>query len=408
MRILWLKTELLHPLDKGGRIRSYHMLRALAAQHEVEYLALDDGSATTEHQAQAREYCHRLQLMPIRLPRRRSASFLASVVGSLASRLPFAVGRYASDAFARAGREAASRADVVVCDFLAPAVNVGPELRRRSILFQHNVEAEIWRRHADVAGSAVTRALYRDQFRRMARFEAEACRQFGHVVAVSEKDEHHFRAVYGATRVSAVATGVDCDFFQPRDASLREPDHLVFLGSMDWMPNEDGMQFFCDAVLPRIRAQRPDTRLSIVGRHPSPRIRALAERAGVSVTGTVDDVRPYLARAAIVLVPLRVGGGTRLKIYEALAMDCPVVSTSIGMEGLPLTPGVHVAVADDVEEFARACLALMGDRHAAAALGARGGALVRERFGWSNVARDFLRVCEIADGPTASALGKGA
>jgi len=195
--------------------------------------------------------------------------------------------------------------------------------------------------------------------------------------------------------VSAVPTGVDVDYFAP-DGVAEAPDRLVFTGSMDWYPNEDGIAHFIEAVLPRIRRAVPTAALTVVGRNPSARLQALAAAAGVEVTGLVDDVRPHMAAAAVYVVPLRVGGGTRLKIFEALSMAKAVVSTTIGAEGLPLTPGQDYLSADDPAAFADAVVALLRDPVRRRAIGAAGRRLVEARYSWSRVVDEFENQCEEA------------
>lgn len=396
LHIVWMKTELLHPVDKGGRIRTYNMLRALAERHRVTYVALDDGDAEPDAAARAREYCERLVRVPFRTAAKGTAGFHLDVARALVSRLPYAVRKYRSPEMTEAVRVrcAAGSVDVVVCDFLAPSINVPDGLPCPTVLFQHNVEAAIWARHAAVAPDPLRRALMRAQWRRMRRFEGEQCRRFDHVVAVSEDDRRTMEREYGARHVDTVPTGVDTEYFRPRDAALVDQREIVFVGSMDWLPNEDGIVHFVERVFPLVRAVMPDARLTVVGRRPTARVLSLAERtAGVTVTGSVPDVRPYLARAAAVVVPLRIGGGTRLKIYEAMAMDRPVVSTTIGAEGLPLESGRHLLLADAPSAQADAILGLLADPARAAALGRAGGRYVRESFGWDGVAHRFADIC---------------
>ena len=169
---------------------------------------------------------------------------------------------------------------------------------------------------------------------------------------------------------------------------------LVFTGSLDWYPNEDAVLHFVDAILPRIRREVPEASLTVAGRNPTPRLRARAAAAGVRVTGTVDDVRPFVHEAAVFVVPLRIGGGTRLKIFEALAMRKAVVSTTVGAEGLPLTPGEHFLQADDPGDFANHVIELLRAPERRRALGATGRRLVEERYSWAQVAREFEARCE--------------
>lgn len=396
MRILWLKTELLHPVDKGGRIRTYEMLRELARRHAVTYLTLDDGTAAPDAAARAQEYCTELITVPFRPPAAGSAGFYAALARNVASPLPYAVARYHhrpfADAIARVLAE--GRFDVVIADFLPPTVNLPGQLPVYTVLFQHNVEAEIWRRRTDVATNPVARAYLRTQLRRMERYEREACHRVDRVIAVSEADAEHFRRVYGVASAVAIPTGVDTAYFQPQGFGPREERHLVFTGSMDWMPNEDGILFFTEQVMPQLRRLVPGVRLTVVGRKPPTRIQALAERhPDIVVTGRVEDVRPYLARATAAVVPLRVGGGTRLKIYEAMAMECPVVSTTIGAEGLPVRDGGHLRLADTADALASACAEVLRHPERRNALATAAAAHVRQHFGWSGVAAAFEALC---------------
>ncbi|MEP6692660.1 MAG: glycosyltransferase [Gemmatimonadaceae bacterium] len=396
LRILWLKTELLHPVDRGGRIRTYNMLRELRRTHEVTYVAFTD--ETTPHDAleQADEYCSTLVPVPVRLPQRGSAAFLAGLARSVASPLPYVVWRCRSPEMEReiVRRTSAGEVDVVVCDFLFPSINVPAALPCPTVIFQHNVEAMIWRRHADIARNPLKRALMRDQWRKIRRFEAAECRRFDRVIAVSEEDRALFESEYGCRGVEQVPTGVDTSFFRPAGREPRRAHEMVFTGAMDWLPNEDGIAWFAEAILPRVRAAIPDAALTIVGRRPSARVRALAAADGsVTVTGGVPDVRPYLERAALFVVPLRIGGGTRLKIFEAMAMEKPIVSTTIGAEGLPVIDGEHLRIADDPDAFAGAVVELLRDAERARSLGDAAAALVRAEYGWAGVAERFGNIC---------------
>jgi sugar transferase (PEP-CTERM/EpsH1 system associated) len=406
MRILWIKTELLHPVDKGGRIRTYQMLRALRREHHVTYLTLDDGSAAPDAVERSSEYCHELIRVPFTPAPRSGPRFFAALARNLVSRLPYAVARYDVPAMREAIEQVvrAGEVDVVVCDFLMPSVNVPRDLGVPTVLFQHNVEAMIWQRHAEVAGNAVKRAYMTEQWRRMVRHERDECQRFDHVVAVSAQDAEMFRRDFGVRSVSDVPTGVDTDYFVPVPRATTRSHELVFTGSMDWLPNEDAIRWFAAEILPRVRARVPDATLTVVGRHPPPSIRALDGVGGITVTGSVPDVRPYIARAAAFVVPIRIGGGTRLKIYEAMAMERLVVSTPIGAEGLPLRDGVAVVLAESADAFADAVVQALEDPARADVIAAEGGRIVRERYGWDRVARQFAEQCEAtARFPTAPA-----
>jgi len=399
MRLLWLKTNLLHPVDTGGKIRTYFMLRELKQRHHVTYLALDDGTAAPDAVTRATEYCHKLIRVPHRTSEKFSLRFFAELLRNLGSRLPYAIERYASVEFGRRIAQEQEQADVVVCDFLFPSVNV-PTLSRPSVLFQHNVEAVIWRRHAETQSGRLTRMLFRSQWRRMAAFERLACGRYDAIVAVSPQDRSIFERDYAVPMVRDIPTGVDTEYFRPSNVAMKpEPYHLVFSGSMDWLPNDDAIKYFVRMILPKIRASCPEVVLTVVGRKPFPALTALSrEDPNIRVTGRVDDVRPFLERAAVYVIPLRIGGGTRLKVFEAMAMEKPVVSTSIGVEGLPVVHGTEVLIADEPDAFADAVVRLLHDSTLARQLGEAAARKVRARFGWAPVADAFIEACESARG----------
>ena len=394
MRILWIKTELLHPVDKGGRIRTYQMLRSLSRRHHVTYLCLDDGLAAPDAIERAREYAQEVVVVPFRPAAKRSVAFFVDLLRNLFSPLPYAIARYRSRELGERVRQLAGAADLIVCDFLTPSLNVPDGLPTPAVIFEHNVEAVIWRRHVSAPQHPVRRAFMRLQWQRMLRHEARECRRFAHVVAVSAIDADIIRREYAVSSVGHVPTGVDLEHFSTSRPRPQESRELVFIGSMDWMPNEDGIRWFATAVFGRIQKLMPGARLLVVGRSPSPGLRALAAlNSAIEVTGTVADVRPYLERAAICVVPLRIGGGTRLKIYEAMAMGVPVVSTAIGAEGLPLHDDEHLLIADTADEQVSAICALLTDRARAGRLAAAARRHVQEHGSWDAVVERFLSQC---------------
>jgi sugar transferase (PEP-CTERM/EpsH1 system associated) len=405
MKLLWLNSGLLLPLDKGGKLRTWHVMRHLAARHDITYLSFQDSTQTEGDRLGMREVCSRLETVPRTDAAKGSWRFYADAAGYVVDRAPYAVAKYRSDAYrARIDQLLESGGyDAVVCDFLPPVVNLPHRLPCPSIVFTHNVEAEIWRRHAEQATNPVSRYLMTQQWKRMLRFEADALARFDLVLAVSEADSATFARLYpGSLRapVHVVQTGVETDYFTPPSV---EPEraHMVFTGSMDWLPNEDGMTYFCREILPAIQQAEPQATLSIIGRAPTPAVRKLAEIPGVDVTGRVDDVRPHIARGSVYIVPLRIGGGTRLKIFEAMSMAKGVVSTTVGAEGLPVSNGRDIVIADAPSSFASAVVQMIRDTGARRGIEAAARRLVVERYDWSAVALDFeAALLRLTNGPS--------
>jgi sugar transferase (PEP-CTERM/EpsH1 system associated) len=403
MNLLWLNAGILLPLDKGGKLRTWHLMRHLARHHEISYLSFSDASETAADRSGMREVASDLVTIPRTEPAKGTVKFYLDASRYLVDRVPYGVAKYRSGAYRRAIEQVLNdrQFDAIVCDFLPPVVNLPDRLPCPAILFTHNVESEIWRRHAGNARNRAARFLLSEQWRRMARFEKDALSRFDLVLAVSDTDRQTFARLYpDALRTPAhvVQTGVDTAYFAPVSGpNSARRTHLVFTGSMDWLPNEDAMQYFVREILPRIRQVEPEATLSIIGRSPTPTVKRLADIAGIEVTGRVDDVRPHIAAGAVYVVPLRIGGGTRLKIFEAMAMGKAVVSTTVGAEGLPVTPGANIVIADEPARFAQAVIHLIRDRDARVRVETAARRLVVERYDWSAVARDFEealgRVC---------------
>jgi len=392
MKLLWVKADFLHPTDRGAQIRTLETLKRLHARHEIHYVALNNGNP--EGVARSSEYCTRAYPIEHHVPEKNTLAFAGQLLKGLVDSLPVAVRRYQSDRMKQQieNLQRQEKFDCVVCDFLFPAPNI-PELSG-CVLFQHNVEASIWKRHVANAGDVARRSYFVHQARRMLAYEGQVCRTVKSIIAVSDVDAATMRKDYGAKRVNAVPTGVDLEYFHPASAAPPIAD-LVFVGSMDWMANIDGARWFVNDVLPLIRKRKPDCSLAIAGRRPTPEILDLAARdSRIQVTGTVPDVRPYLWGSTVSIVPLRIGGGTRLKIYEAMAARIPVVSTSIGAEGLPVEAGTHIAIADTPESFAENCLQLMDDPAARPRMTDAAWDLISSNFSWEAVTREFERLLQ--------------
>ncbi len=327
-------------------------------------------------------------------PKRNGLGMARALLGSWLSELPVDLWKWRVPQLRAEVRRlmAGGQVDLCVADFLVAVPNVPLGGPVPVVLFEHNVEHMIWKRLAAVEPTALAAAAPGARGRKMRRFEARACAQASLTLTVSEPDAALLAAAAPAARVARRPHRRRHDLLRPERPAAISAD-LVFTGSMDWYPNEDAILHFADHTLPRIRREIPETSLTVVGRKPSARLRAAASGAGIDVTGAVDDIRPYVAQAAVYVVPLRVGGGTRLKICEALAMGKAVVSTTIGAEGLPLVPGEHFVRADEPAEFAQAVISLLRDPERRGALGAAGRRLMAERYSWPQVAGEFDARC---------------
>jgi len=317
----------------------------------------------------------------------------------LLSTLPVAVAADYSELGRRAiAQELEGGPDIVVVDFPHAAVLAPPPYPCPSVIFTHNVEAEIFQRHVEVAPNALKRAIWRNQAVKMERYERDLLPRFTSVVAVADRDREYFQRVYGAGNVSTIPTGVDLGYFTyGGSAALKDGDGgtVVFTGSMDWMANIDGVEFLMDAVWPAVSHTRPGARCVIVGRSPPQALvqRARARKLNWEFTGFVDDVRPFVQNAHVYVIPLRVGGGTRIKVYEAMAMGCPVVSTRIGVEGLPVEHDRHFLEADSADAMAAAVLALLHDHERRDRLSRQARTFVEQDMSARRAAEAFEQIC---------------
>lgn len=389
MRILWVKSDFLHPTSRGGQIRTLETIRRLHAKHEVHYMGFEK-EGEPEGVGRAGEYCSYLYPVKSEAPSKQSLGFAMQAISNLFTPLPLAVRRWTTSTMTEQVRQIRSRIsfDAVVCDFLHPSPNF--DTLDGCVLFQHNVETMIWRRHVEHAPDPVRKAFFRLEADRMFEWEKKKCLEAAHVIAVSELDARMMRDMFGVSRITAVPTGVDADYFRLPESAPEPTTDLVFVGSMDWMPNVDGVHYFVREILPLIRRQRPGCSLTVVGRKPSPDILALADAdPAIRITGTVPDVRPHLWDARVSIVPLRIGGGTRLKIYESMAASVPVVSTTVGAEGLDVNHPANIRIADTPEAFAAACIGMLSQPEEARRMAAEALHLVTSRFSWDRITQDF-------------------
>ena len=387
----------MHPTTKGGQIRTLEMLRYLHQWHEIHYVALERPDQP-EGPARAREYSAKSYPFRHGIPDKTSLAFIPQLIGGVFSSVPLSLGRFnppGMKAFL-ADLMRRERFDTAVADHLAP-MTYFPD-RAHCVLFQHNVEFMIWRRHVQHAADPLRRAYFQHQAGKMFAFERDACRQAAHVVACSEIDAKLMRDSFGISNVSDVPTGVNIEYFarpDPPSAVTSRPD-FVFVGSMDWLANQQGVLWFAKEILPLIRRRRPGATFAVVGRTPPPNIQALASDPQITVTGTVPEVRPWFWESGVSVVPLLVGGGTRLKIYEAFAAKSPVVSTTIGAEGLEYRDGEHLAIGDTPQSFADACLDLIENPAKRQKMADAAYEMVKAQFSWEAAARRFDEVLQKA------------
>ena len=389
MRILWIKAGGVLPLDAGGRIRSYHLLRQLSLKHDITLFTFFPRRADGSH-SELREMLREVVCVPLDLPSVRSFRGFVDYVAFAASLRPYTMAKYyrpeTVHSFARLVQS--QTFDLWLCDFVYPAEIIPWDAPYPKVIFAHNVEAQVWERCSRTTRNPLLSLATWCEYRTMARAEKFYVQKADHLLTVSEPDRSFFSQYFDTRKITVIPTGVDTDYFRP-SPTTGTPNSLVFTGSMDWLPNEDGASYLLNELLPRIRSHIPDVTVWIAGRNPSASIQALAARNGARITGSVDDIRPYIRDTAVCVVPLRIGGGTRLKIFEAMAMGKAIVSTSIGAEGLPVTDEENILIRDNPDEFAFSVVRLLRSPSTRKSLGDKARTTVETRYRWEAVAAEF-------------------
>lgn len=394
MHVLIVDEEVPFPLNTGKRLRSYNLLLRLQKNHKITYVCYGTGDERLPD-------CPNVNLVVLPSPilKQRGMVFYLSLLKNIASALPYVVERHYSSLMCRTVENIANndKIELIHCEWTPYTENIRHILPHvPSVLSAHNVEAQIWERYYQTEKNRIKKSYIRLQWEKMTTYEQEVSRIYNQVAVVSEPDRTIFEKTYSTPNVTVVANGVDEIYFAPLDNNV-VPNSMVFTGSMDWRPNQDGIKYFIEDVFPIIKRALPDATATIVGRQPPKWLIELARKcAGITVTGTVEDVRPYIAESALYFVPLRIGGGSRLKILEALSMGKPVISTSIGAEGLVVRDNEHVLLRDGSDAFAMAAIEMLTNPEKFEHLGERGRELVEQRYTWDAIALDMENVWQRA------------
>lgn len=407
LRVAVLDEELPYPLTSGKRLRTFHLLSRLAERHRITLLCHRNADPAEVPLAEAA--FHRLGIetvvVPRAVPTKSGPGFYARLAGNLLSPLPYSVETHTSPELVAAAEEHAADTpiDLWHCEWTPYAQVLRKALRGRLkrtpwVVMAHNVESLIWKRYAEAEDHRMRRWYVREQWRKFERFERWAFAHATWTVAVSEPDAERIRTDLGGTeQTEVVDNGVDVAHFRPQRDVDRDPHKVAFVGSLDWRPNQDAVRLLLDVIFPKVRAVEPRAKLSVVGRNPPDWMTDAAKRTpGVSVFGSVPDVRPHLATCGMTVVPLRVGGGSRLKILESLATATPVVSTLVGAEGLRLEPGKHLTVTMDETGIADALVQTMRDPDAAADQADEGRRVVVREYDWGPLAEKLNEVWTVA------------
>ncbi len=391
MRILIVDEESPNPPNSGKRIRTLNLIKPLAKRHEIIFLCRYHRNGTS---LGLEPFGIRTIFVnhPIR-PKYGPAFYLA-LCGNLFSRYPYSVTSHRSRLLRDKMIELKRRLsfDLLHCEWTPYAVNLDGVADIPAVVDAHNVESRIWERHWRVETNPLRKTYFWIQWRKMLRFEAAALKRFSRVIVVSDSDRFTVLKWVRPETIEIIDNGVDPDFFCPQRGQ-EQPYSLVFTGALDWRANVDAVLYFLDAIWPAIRSECPDASFWVVGRNPP---RHLQERViqspGATLHANVDDIRPFLHAAQMVIVPLRIGGGSRLKILEAWAAAKPVVATAVGAEGLQAHHRENIWIAETTKDFRDAIGILSRDSALRTRLGENGRRVVEERYRWDRLADKLEKV----------------
>jgi polysaccharide biosynthesis protein PslH len=390
MRILFLSPRQCWPPFTGAKLREYHLAKALGRRAELTLVFFAQAEGPGQGTAEL-PFCR--TILPVTPPRLYTAG---KIVRGLWSRWPLPVINYFSAEMAGALEAVLDREefDLVHLDSLHMGAYI-PLLERRSrapVVFDwHNIESEAMRRYSMAAASAARKTYAALTARRLAAFEDYALRKaLGHAVC-SARERDQLCRLRPSARIAVIENGVDAGAFREAALPSEQRRRLLFVGSMNYHPNVDAAVSFTRALWPSLRAQFPEWRLTVVGSNPAPAVLALRDEPGVEVTGAVDDVRPYYREAVAAIVPLRSGGGTRLKILEAMAAGTPVVSTPLGAEGLMVSPGENILIAESLAEWQRQLAALAPQGELWRRISCAGRGLAQSRYDWADIGESLYQ-----------------
>jgi glycosyltransferase involved in cell wall biosynthesis len=390
LRVLVLDEGIPYPPNAGKSYRTWNLLRRLAARHSVSLLCYGYPNAPGTREARDAGIDLRL-VQPGANP--EGSRLYARLFLNLFSVFPFPVTKHYSRAFQRQCDELlrGDSWDLIQCEWTPYARFITHPPKAPVLIATQNVESQIWARRAKHAGNPFAKVFFRSQEWKMRRFEKQALRRASAATAVTSLELSTLRS-WGVNNVNLVPNGVDLESAGATPEAERE-DELLFLASLDWYPNLDALGYFVKNILPAVRARRPGVKLRIVGRKPA---RSVIEQysglPGIDFVGEVEEVHSHVGRATVIIVPLRIGGGSRIKILEALGAGKAVISTTIGAEGLDVIAGEHLLIADSPEGFAGGVAELLASTRLRRHLGDNGRKLVNDRYGWDQIANRLEKV----------------
>ena len=379
MKILFLGLRFPYPPHRGDKIRTYNFLKNLSQRHSISYISFVHSSLEASGIGQLREFCDQVETVEFSSLKAYGNCMLFFSFGE-----PFQVTYWHSLEMQRQVDEivGSNDFDVIHAQFFRMAQYITKYTDHCKILDSCDSYSLNLSRRARL-DRGILWPLLKVEANRVRIYETEIARWFDRVTMVSSLDRDYLLSINSSVPVSIVPMGVDLEYFQPN--RTEDEPNLLFTGIMSYFPNVDAVQHFCNEIFPLVKKVVPNAKFYIVGNSPAKKVMKLASGDDVTVTGRVEDVRPYFDKAAVFVCPLRSGSGMQTKILEAMAMEAPVVTTSLGFEALEATAGKNIIVADGAKKFAQEVIRLLKDKELRQSIAQNGRKLVERKYGWSSV-----------------------
>jgi len=392
MKVLFITTKSPLPMNDGHSLRTFNLLKSVAQKHKVTLLSFVKFPIEYEYREELEKLCSSVKQfsVPDNCSRPRAA---ISACLNIPGNQPYVATKYNQSAMRKEIRQILcdETFDLVHLDMLPLGVFLD-DVDIPVVLNEHNVESALLKRRCDSISNPVAKWYFAEQQRRLELFETRVVQGVTHVIACSEEDGTILHGMAPDQLISVVPNGVDTDFYQSSSIDKEEIDNLAFVGGMNWFPNRDAVSWFDQAVMTELLQRNPGIQLNVVGKSIDEM--KIKHDQQIVMHGFVDDTRPYLEKSAVVIVPIRVGGGTRLKVLEAMSMGKAMVSTSVGVEGIKVTHRKHVLIADTAEKFAESIVELLKNKELRREIGCEARKLVSDMYRWDRIGRKLLDVYE--------------
>jgi len=378
-----------YPLNTGKRIRTFNLTNELAKNIEVSYLAYGEINSDAAKYLKSHDITP-YAVKPVDL-KQHGIVFYLKLFLNIFSPYPYIVTSHYTSRFSEKLKQLvkANNFDAIIVEWTPYARYVENMTSCKKIIVAHNIESDIWKRYLENEKNYIKYLYIKLQYNKLLAFEKNAFKYVDGATAVSGKDSVFIERLNLDYKIAVIENGVDTGYFHPMSEDIKGST-LVFTGSMDWRPNQDAAVYFVEKMFPLLKQEVPDLNVFFVGRNPPQHIVSLGDQDGIVITGIVDDVRQYIAQGALYIVPLRIGGGSRLKILEAMAMKKPIVSTSVGAEGLEATDGKDILLADTPEDFCNLCLKVLREPQLSENIAEKGFELVHAKYRWESIGKKLL------------------